>query len=374
MNILAPFRDPARVALLRQRIQALAADLHLSAAHPLKFMEVCGGHTHSLVKYGLGSLLPEGIELVHGPGCPVCVLPKGQIDAAIALAQQSGVILATFGDPIRVPGSRLSLQQARAQGADIRVVYSPLDALTLAEQHPHREVIFFAIGFETTAPATALTVKQAHALGIPNFSVFCNHIRIMPALEALLQQPDLALQGFIGPGHVSTVIGSDPYESIPQQYGQPMVIAGFEPVDILHAIQMLLMQKVEGRCQVEVQYARLVQPQGNPVALQAMVEVFREREHFEWRGLGSIPGSGYRLAPEYADWDAERRFDVAIQPTRDPLACRCGEVLRGAIQPWQCKVFGTACTPTTPIGACMVSSEGACAAYYQSGRARVPPG
>jgi hydrogenase expression/formation protein HypD len=333
-----------------------------------KLMEVCGGHTHSIYKYGVDDLLPENVELVHGPGCPVCVIPMGRVDDAIALAKQPGVIFACFGDMMRVPGSDGCLLDAKAEGADVRMVYSPLDALRLARSNPDREVIFFAIGFETTAPSTALTLKRAKAEGIRNFSCACSHVTIVPPLRALLESPDLRLDGFIGPGHVSTVVGARPFEFIPADYGKPVVIAGFEPLDILQAVQMILAQLRSGRCEVENQYTRVVPYEGNQRALEVMAEVFELRPHFEWRGLGFISHSGLRLSDAYADFDAEQRFSVPNIRVADPKACQCGEVLKGVIKPFECKVFGTACTPERPIGTCMVSSEGACAAYYNYGR------
>jgi hydrogenase expression/formation protein HypD len=357
------FRDPALGRVVAGEI--------LSAVEPgrhYKVMEVCGGHTHSIYKYGVDDLLPANVELVHGPGCPVCVIPMGRVDDGIALAQEPGVILTCFGDMMRVPGARGSLLEAKAAGADVRMVYSPLDALRIAKGNPDREVVFYAIGFETTAPSTALTIMRARAEGIRNFSVMCNHVTIVPPLRALLESPDLRLDGFIGPGHVSTVVGARPMHFIPEQYGKPVVIAGFEPLDILQAILMILRQLDEGRCEVENQYTRVVPYEGNRRALEVMAEVFELRPHFEWRGLGFISQSGLRISEAYADLDAERRFTVPGVRVADPKACQCGEVLKGVIKPWECKVFGTACTPERPIGTCMVSSEGACAAYYNFGR------
>jgi hydrogenase expression/formation protein HypD len=367
MRYLEEFRDPTKAQGLVREIRRLAAQVHRHRPGPIKIMEVCGGHTHAIFKFGLEQLLPPQVELVHGPGCPVCIMPRGRLDDAIALAQQPGVMLASFGDAMRVPGSRLNLLQARAAGADIRLVYSPLDALALAQQHSDRQVVFFAIGFETTAPSTALTLLQAQAQGVTNFSVFSNHVLVVPALEALLANPDLALDGFVGPGHVSMVIGTEPYRVIAERYGKPVVVAGFEPLDILQAVAMVLHQLAEGRCQVENQYTRLVQPQGNSVALRALAEVFEVRESFEWRGLGAIPVSGLRLRTALAAYDAEVKFALPGRQVQDHRACACGDILKGVKKPWDCKVFGTACTPETPLGACMVSSEGACAAYYRYG-------
>jgi hydrogenase expression/formation protein HypD len=343
----------------------------LAAVEPgrhYKLMEVCGGHTHSIYKYGIDDLLPENVELVHGPGCPVCVIPMGRVDDAIAIAHEDGVVFTCFGDMMRVPGSNGTLQEAKAAGADVRMVYSPLDALRIAKQHPEREVVFFAIGFETTAPSTALTLRRARAEGVENFSVFCNHVNIVPPLRALMDSPDLRLDGFLGPGHVSTVVGARPLEFIPAQYGKPVVVSGFEPVDILQSVLMLLRQLGEGRCEVENQYTRVVPYEGNLRALEVMAEVFELRPHFEWRGLGFISHSGLKLSAAYAEHDAELRHHVPGVRVADPKACQCGEVLKGVIKPYECKVFGSACTPERPIGTCMVSSEGACAAYYNYGR------
>jgi hydrogenase expression/formation protein HypD len=333
-----------------------------------KFMEVCGGHTHTIYRHGIEHVLPSNVELVHGPGCPVCVIPMGRVDDAIAVAEQPGMIFTSFGDMMRVPGSNGNLLEAKARGADIRFVYSPLDALRIAVDNPDRDVVFFAVGFETTAPSTAVTVVKAHQLGLTNFSVFCNHVTIVPPVKAILESPDLRLDGFLGPGHVSTVIGQRPYRFVPAKYHKPLVTAGFEPLDILQAITMLMLQIREGRCQVENQYTRCVTEDGNPRALALLNEVFELRPHFEWRGLGFISESALKLRAAFADFDAELRYDVPGVRVADPKACQCGEVLKGVIKPWQCKVFGTACTPETPIGTCMVSSEGACAAYYNFGR------
>ena len=362
MRFVDEYRDPAAARTLVARIHALAADDHF------KFMEVCGGHTHTIYRHGIEHLLPPNVEMVHGPGCPVCVIPMGRIDDAIALARAPGVIFTSFGDMLRVPGSKGSLLGAQAQGADIRIVYSPLDALRVAVDNPERHIVFFAVGFETTAPSTAATVLRARQDGVTNFSVFSNHVTIVPPIRAILESPDLRLDGFIGPGHVSTVIGQRPYRFVPEEHGKPFVTAGFEPLDILQAIAMLLTQISEGRCCVENQYTRCVSEAGNPRALAFLKEVFELRPHFEWRGLGFIPESALKLRAEFAQWDAELRFEVPGVRVADPKACQCGEVLKGAIKPWECKVFGTACTPETPIGTCMVSSEGACAAYYNFGR------
>ena len=368
MKYVDEFRDPAKAKVLLREIESLVDRIEVCKGRPLQIMEVCGGHTHSIFRYGLEAMLPKRIELVHGPGCPVCVLPMGRVDDCVALAEQPNVIFTTFGDAMRVPGSKKSLMQAKAEGADVRMVYSPLDALQLARDNPDREVVFFGLGFETTMPSTALTLLQAEAEGIENFSLFCNHITIIPTIKAILDSPDLRIDGFLGPGHVSMVIGNRPYDFIAQLYGRPVVIAGFEPLDILQALWMLLKQLAEGRCAVENQYDRIVDDAGNRGALEAVGKVFELREFFEWRGLGSIDHSGVRIREAYARFDAERKFPVPQLKIADPKSCQCGEVLKGVIKPWQCKVFGSACTPETPMGALMVSSEGACAAYYQYGR------
>jgi hydrogenase expression/formation protein HypD len=363
MKFVDEFRDA-------QLGQVLAGEI-LSIVEPgrqYKIMEICGGHTHSIYKYGVDDLLPANVELIHGPGCPVCVIPMGRVDDGIAIAREPGVIFTCFGDMLRVPGADGTMLDAKAAGADIRVVYSPLDALRIARANPEREVVFFAIGFETTAPSTALTLRRTRSEGVRNFSVMCNHVTIVPPLRALLESPDLRLDGFIGPGHVATVVGCRPLEFIPADYGRPVVVSGFEPVDLLQSVLMLLRQLREGRCEVENQYARVVPYEGNLRALEVMAEVFALRPHFEWRGLGFISQSALRLSDAYRDYDAEVRFSVPGVRVADPKACQCGEVLKGVIKPWECKVFGTACTPDHAIGTCMVSPEGACAAYYNYGR------
>ncbi len=362
MRFIDEFRDSELAKKVVREIERIAE------GRRFRIMEICGGHTHTIYRYGLHDVLPTNIELVHGPGCPVCVLPMGKVDDAIAIAKHDGVILATFGDTMRVPGSEGSLIDAQADGADVRMVYSPLDALKLAYQNPDRKVVFFAIGFETTAPSTAVTLLHAKRMGVRNFFVFCNHVLVVPAIKALLDSPETQLDGFIGPGHVTTVIGSKAWEFIPKDYGKGIVISGFEPLDMLQAIYMLVRQLVEGKPKVDVQYTRAVRPDGNTKAKEVMAQVFELRETFEWRGLGWIERSALKLKPEFAEFDAELHFDLPRRRVSDPKVCQCGEVLRGAILPWECKVFGTACTPEHPIGACMVSSEGACAAVYQYGR------
>lgn len=367
MKYVDEFRDPEKARVLLQEITLLTESLGKGRKRPLQIMEVCGGHTHAIFRYGIETMLPDGIELVHGPGCPVCVLPMGVVDDCVRLAEMPEVIFTTFGDAMRVPGSKKSLLQAKSEGGDVRMVYSPLDALRLARENPDREVVFFALGFETTMPSTAMTVLRAEAEGITNFSLFCNHITIIPTVKAILDSPELELDGFLGPGHVSMVIGNAPYRFIAERYGKPIVVAGFEPLDVLHALWMVLKQLEEGRAAVENQYARVVPDGGNPVALDAVTKVFELREFFEWRGLGSIDHSGVRMREPYAAYDAEKKFSIRTAKIADPKSCQCGEVLKGVIKPWECKVFGTSCTPETPLGALMVSSEGACAAYYQFG-------
>ena len=363
MKYVDEFRDPELGRVLANEI--------LAAVEPgrhYKFMEVCGGHTHSIYKYGVDDLLPGERRARPRARLPRLRDPdgaRGRRHRARARAGRDLHLLRRHDARARLDGSLL---EAKAEGADIRMVYSPLDALRIAKQNPDREVVFFAIGFETTAPSTALTLKRAKAEGVPNFSCMCSHVTIVPPLRALLDSPDLRLDGFVGPGHVSTVVGARPFEFIPADYGKPIVVAGFEPLDILQAIRMILAQLAEGRCEVENQYARVVPYEGNPRALEVMAEVFELRPHFEWRGLGFISQSGLKLSDAYADLDAELRFSVPGVRVADPKACQCGEVLKGVIKPWECKVFGTACTPERPIGTCMVSSEGACAAYYNFGR------
>ncbi len=365
MKYADEFRDGGRAAALIAEIGRLLAQGAAARRRPVRIMEVCGGHTHAIFRYGIEGMLPDALELIHGPGCPVCVLPIGIVDDCVALAERPGVILATFGDAMRVPGSAKSLLQAKADGADVRMVYSPLDALALAHRNPEREIVFFAIGFETTMPATALTIRRAAAERIGNFSVFCNHITIVPAIKAVLDSPDMRLDGFLGPGHVAMVVGAAPFHFVAEYYRRPLVIAGFEPLDILQSIWMVVKQIAEGRCQVENQYARTVPERGNAAALRAVTDVYELREFFEWRGLGSIDHSGVRIRERYAAFDAARKFALPHARIADPRSCQCGEVLKGVIKPWQCKVFGSACTPDHPQGALMVSSEGACAAYYQ---------
>lgn len=340
-------------------------------------MEFCGGHTHAISRYGIEDLLPPEVRLIHGPGCPVCVLPVGRIDAAIHLARREGVILCTYGDLLRVPGSkRSSLMKAKAEGADVRMVYSTLDALKVAQDNPDREVVFFAIGFETTTPPTAVALKQAQALGLANFSIFCNHVLTPAAIQTILESPEVRelgtvpLDAFIGPAHVSTVIGSEPYEFFAEEYQKPVVIAGFEPLDVMQAILMLVRQINAGRFEVENEFTRAVTRTGNGKAKALVAEVFELRRTFEWRGLGMVPYSALRLKDAYAAWDAEKRFDVPQDSVPDVKSCECGAILRGVKKPADCKLFGKGCTPETPLGSCMVSAEGACAAHWTYGRFR----
>ena len=367
MKYVDEFRDPVKAQNLKHEINELVKQIPSTEERPLQIMEFCGGHTHTIFRYGIEQLLPKSIELVHGPGCPVCVLPMGRVDDCVVLAERPNVIFTTFGDAMRVPGSKKSLLQAKAEGADIRMVYSPLDALSLARKHPEREVIFFALGFETTMPSSAMTVLQAEADGVKNFSLFCNHITTVPTIKAILDSPDMRLDGFLAPGHVSMVVGEQPFQFVTENYHKPIVITGFEPLDILQSIWMVLKQLAENRCEVENQYKRIVPAEGNPPGLDAIAKVFELREFFEWRGLGSIDHSGIRIRDEYAQYDAEKKFTVPNLKIADPKSCQCGEVLKGVIKPWECKIFGGACTPENPMGALMVSSEGACAAYYTFG-------
>lgn len=359
MRFVDEFREPGVITKAAEEIRRLA-----EPTRHYRFMEVCGGHTHAIYRFGLKDLLPENIELVHGPGCPVCVLPMGRIDDGLSMCKDPNVIFTAFGDMMRVPGTHGSPLEHKARGVDVRIVYSPSDALKIAQNNPERHVIFFAIGFETTAPSTALTLIRAKAKGIDNFSVFCNHVTIIPGIRAILDSPDMRIDAFIGPGHVSTVIGCRPYEWIARNEGKPIVVSGFEPADVLQAIVMLLQQLKAGEAKVENQYKRVVPWEGNRAALKAMAEVFELRHYFEWRGMGFISQSALRIKDNYAQWDAEKRFAVPGVRVTDPKAAQCGEVLKGVLKPVQCKLFGKECTPERPVGALMVSSEGSCAAYY----------
>ena len=363
MKYLSEFRDPVLADKLLNEIK-IDIDLLKYSERKIRMMEVCGGHTHTIFKYGLEQLLPKKIELIHGPGCPVCVLPINKVDECVELAEEKQVILTTFGDAIRVPGSKKSLLQAKAEGADIRIVYSPMDALDIAVKNPGKDVVFFALGFETTMPSTALTVQEAKKQEVLNFSILCNHITIPQTLKALLDTDNLNLDAFIGPGHVNMIIGTEVYGFIVNQYKKPIVVSGFEPLDILQSISMLIKQLLENRCEIENQYKRVVSKKGNIIAQEAINNVYQIKEYSEWRGLGLIPESGVMLRNEYELYDAEKKYDLKTVNTPDPEKCQCGEVLQGFIKPYECKLFGKECTPHNPIGALMVSSEGSCAAYY----------
>ncbi len=342
-------------------------------------MEFCGGHTHAIFRYGVQDLMPENLKFVHGPGCPVCVLPIGRIDNAIQLAEARRVILCTYGDMLRVPASgRKSLLKAKASGADVRMVYSTRDALKIARDNPDREVVFFAIGFETTTPPTAVAIKQARAEGLKNFSVFCNHVLTPAAIQNILESPEVrdigtvSIDGFLGPSHVSSIIGSQPYEFFAEEFQKPVVIAGFEPLDVMQSALMLIRQINEGRHEVENEYTRVVTREGNRKAQALVAEVLELRRAFEWRGLGLVPYSALQIKSAFADYDAERRFDLPAIQASDVKGCECPSILRGVKKPTDCKLFGTVCTPENPMGSCMVSSEGACAAYWSYGRMRAP--
>lgn len=370
MKYIDEFRDSAAARGLARRIAAeVRPDRHYH------LMEFCGGHTHAIYRYGVQDLLPAAVRMIHGPGCPVCVLPISRLDLALTLAARPEVILCSYGDLLRVPGSGgHSLLKAKATGADIRMIYSAADALELAQRHPDREIVFFAIGFETTTPPTALVIQQAAALDLPNFSVFCNHVLTPAAIAHLLDAPEahalesVPIDGFLGPAHVSVVIGSRPYERFAQDHHKPVVIAGFEPLDVMQSILMLVRQLNAGRAEVENQYTRAVSREGNRKAQQLMAEIFEQRPLFSWRGLGPVPHSALRIRESYRRFDAEQRFPLVEQVAAEHRACLCGTILRGVKKPIDCKLFATACTPETPLGACMVSSEGACAAYYRYGR------
>jgi hydrogenase expression/formation protein HypD len=366
------FRDGGLARTLAGKIVAA-----VEPGRSYSFMEFCGGHTHAISRYGLADLLPQNLRMVHGPGCPVCVLPIGRVDMAIDLALAHGVILCTYADTLRVPASAgLSLMKAKARGADIRMVYSTLDALQVAREHPQREVVFFAIGFETTTPPTALAIQQAQQDQLANFSVLCCHVLTPAAIRHILESPEVReggtvpIDGFIGPAHVSTVIGSRPYEFVAADYRKPVVIAGFEPLDVMQAILMLVRQVNAGRAAVENEFSRAVSREGNLKAQRRMAEVFELRSEFEWRGLGLVPRSALKIGAAYAAFDAERRFGLEYRSVPDHKACECGAILRGVKRPQDCRIFGSVCTPANPVGSCMVSSEGACAAHYSYGRYR----
>lgn len=371
MKYADEFRDPVAAKAILSAISQVLEEIGATADEPVSIMEICGGHTHTIFRYGLDKLTPPSLEFIHGPGCPVCVLPMSRVDECVQLAELPNVIFTTFGDAMRVPGSRKSLLQAKAEGADIRMVYSPLDALAMARKNPDREVIFFGLGFETTTPSTALSIQQAAADNVSNFSVFCNHITVPPPIKALLDDPYVKIDGFVGPGHVSMVIGIEPYRFIARDYSKPIVVAGFEPVDLLQSVLMVLQQIADGRADVENQYSRVVPDNGNPTAIAACQDVYELRERFEWRGLGEIDSSGLKIRDKYAAFDAEQRFKIGYgagpRNVVEPEGCRCGDVMTGRLKPPACPKFAGECNPETPLGALMVSSEGACAAYYQYG-------
>jgi hydrogenase expression/formation protein HypD len=373
MKYIDQFRDGKLARGLAAAIRAEA-----DASRDYRIMEFCGGHTHAIFRYGVADLMPANVRFVHGPGCPVCVLPIPRIDEAVELAERHKVILCTYGDMMRVPGSkRRSLIKAKAEGADVRMVYSTLDALAIARANPDRQVVFFAIGFETTTPPTAVAIELAQTAALNNFSVFCNHVLTPAAIDAILSSETaedasqrVQIDGFLGPSHVSSVIGSAPYEPFAARYGKPIIITGFEPLDVMQASLMLIRQLNEGRCEVENQYTRVVTREGNRKAQALVAKIFELRDSFEWRGLGWMPNSALRIRAEYAAFDAEQRFATTRTQTRDVKGCECPAILRGLKSPMDCKLFGTVCTPDNPVGSCMVSSEGACAAYWTFGRFR----
>ncbi|WP_428686731.1 hydrogenase formation protein HypD [Roseibium sp.] len=370
MKYIDEFRD-------RELAKSIAAAIRqeAQAGRSYNIMEFCGGHTHAIFRYGVKDLMPDNVQFVHGPGCPVCVLPVRRLDDAVEIAERHGVILCTYGDMMRVPGTKQrSLIRAKADGADIRMIYSTMDALKIARNNPNREVVFFAIGFETTTPPTAVAIKKARAEGLTNFSVFCNHVLTPAAITHILSSPELAqseavrIDGFLGPSHVSSVIGSAPYEPAAAIFRKPVVIAGFEPLDVMQSALMVIRQINSGRHEVENEYTRVVTREGNSKAQAIVAEVLEVRETFEWRGLGSVPDSALKIREVFAGFDAEKRFDISAKQSREVKSCECPAILRGVKKPSDCKLFGTVCTPDNPMGACMVSSEGACAAYWTYAR------
>jgi hydrogenase expression/formation protein HypD len=365
MKYLEEFQDP-------ELARRLLDDIHATTTRPWAMMEVCGGQTHSIIRHGLDQLLPDGIEMIHGPGCPVCVTPLEVIDKALEIASRPEVIFCSFGDMLRVPGSDRDLFRVKSAGGDVRVVYSPMDALAIARKNPDRQVVFFGIGFETTAPPNAMTVHQARRLGIDNFSLLVSHVRVPPAIEAIMTSPDCRVQAFLAAGHVCTVMGTSEYPDLAERFGVPIVVTGFEPLDLLEGIRRTVHQLEEGRHEVENAYPRVVSRDGNPIAIEMLDDVFEVVDR-SWRGIGMIPQSGWRLSERYRQWDAEARFDVGDISTSESTVCRSGEVLQGLIKPHECAAFGTECTPRNPLGATMVSSEGACAAYFLYRRMQVPP-
>jgi len=356
MKYLDEFSDP-------HLARNLVAQIKDVTTRRWSIMEVCGGQTHSIIRHGIDQLLPDTIEMIHGPGCPVCVTPLGVIEKALEIASRPGVIFCSFGDMLRVPGSEIDLLQVKSRGADVRVVYSPLDALTIARENPDRQVVFFGIGFETTAPANAMTVYQAKRLGVQNFSLLASHVLVPPAIAAIMESPACRVQAFLAAGHVCTVMGTAEYPPLSEKYKVPIVVTGFEPLDILEGIRRTVLQLESGRHELENAYPRAVRPEGNPAARAILEEVFEVTDR-TWRGIGLIPNSGWRLSPAYREYDAEHRFSVADIHAEESALCRSGEVLQGLIKPRECAAFGTSCTPRHPLGATMVSSEGACAAYY----------
>ncbi len=373
MKYVDEFRHKETAFRLAEEIKAQADE-----ARQYNVMEFCGGHTHAIFRYGVQDLMPVNVKFIHGPGCPVCVLPVARIDSAIELTEKHDVILCTYGDMMRVPASKKkSLIKAKAAGADVRMVYSTQDALKIARDNPDRQLVFFAIGFETTTPPTAVAIRQARAENLENFSVFCNHVLTPAAIQHILQSPEVrelgsvSIDGFLGPSHVSSIIGSRPYDFFAEEFQKPVVIAGFEPLDVMQATLMLIKQVNEGRFEVENEYGRVVTPEGNLKAQNLVQEVFELRRMFEWRGLGQVPYSGLQIKREYAEFDAEKRFQLSKSTGRDVKGCECPAILRGVRKPTDCKLFGTACTPDNPQGSCMVSSEGSCAAYWSYGRFRL---
>lgn len=371
MKYVQEFRDPKLAEKLAAAIRA-----EVDPAREYNFMEFCGGHTHAIFRYGVQDLMPANVNFVHGPGCPVCILPVRRLDDAIELADRHGVILCSYGDMLRVPGTkRRSLMVAKSEGADVRMVYSTLDALKIARENPDRQVVFLGIGFETTTPPSALAIKQASEEQLENFSLFCNHVLTPAAIRHILDAPEIdpeeavRLDGFLGPSHVSTVIGSKPYEFLADKYQKPVVIAGFEPLDVMQSVLMLIRQVNEARVEVENQYARVVTREGNERAQHLVDEIFEIRPAFEWRGLGSVPESALSIREKYAAYDAEKRFEISEKLSREVKSCECPAILRGVKKPKDCKLFGNVCTPETPMGSCMVSSEGSCAAYWTYRRA-----
>ena len=364
MKYLDEFNDPELAARLLDDIRA-------TVTRPWAIMEVCGGQTHSIIRHGIDQLLPDQIEMIHGPGCPVCVTPLETIDKALEIASRPGVIFCSFGDMLRVPGSDKDLFRVKSAGGDVRVVYSPLDALKIAKENPDREVVFFGIGFETTAPPNAMTVYQARKLGIRNFSLLVSHVRVPPAIKAIMESPSCRVQGFLAAGHVCSVMGTGEYPELAERYRVPVVVTGFEPLDILEGIRRTVQQLEAGEHRLDNAYPRAVPAEGNPAAKAMLADVFEVTDR-AWRGIGVIPGSGWRLSERYRDWDAEYRFSVEDMRTEESSRCRSGEVLQGLIKPHECEAFGTECTPRNPLGATMVSSEGACAAYYLYRRLQTP--